>query len=235
MDLKRQRVKTYVDVLGSVVGEGKYSREYIVDLLKKYFEERDLEPIRGASKPPDIYEKELTSLYIIAKYGLNILDDYPELLKVFDYEVKLERATESILNEPPEEARENIIKLFPNLDDPTLSRILRFGFTLMYLDFRDRGFMINLLRNSYAIFPEKADTVRRFAKFFIAAVVADDIQKGRIRNSLNKELQKHALSAELGIPKAVPSDEYLVKVAQALYGLNLRGIVKVKRKEPNRA
>jgi len=26
-----------------------------------------------------------------------------------------------------------------------------------------------------------------------------------------------------------------VKVAQALYGLNLRGIVKVKRKEPNRA
>lgn len=230
MDIKRLRIKIYVDVLGTIVNKRTLSREDAVNLLKKIFEELNLEPIRGASKPPDIYEKELISLYIIAKYGLNILGDYPELVKLFYKEILLEEAINTLMNDPPEIARSKIEKLLPYLDESTLSKILRFGFTLTYLDFKDKKFMINLIKNCYSVFPDKSDIIRRFTKFFIAASVADEILKGRIKDSLNKEIEKHALSAEIGIPKATPNDEYLAKVSLALYDIDVRNILRVKHK-----
>mgnify|MGYP000167910642 CR=1 FL=1 len=219
MNAKRRRVKAYVDALSELILNDNPSREHAIELVKEKLEAERVEPFRGASKPDDIYEKELISLYIVATRGLGVRDDYPDLFKkVFEREAKYEMVL-NILESgmPSDRAREAILNIFPGLQGTEIARILRFAVTLYYLDFKPYTYVINVIKGMLKAFPEFGDTIRRFTKFFIAVKLSEEIASGSVRNRIDKEVRKQLISIETGIPKTTPSDSYVVKVARAVY------------------
>ncbi|MCD6340782.1 MAG: DUF2192 domain-containing protein [Desulfurococcales archaeon] len=122
MNIKRKRVKAYVDALGELLMNNEPSRELAINLVRKALERENVEPLRGASKPDDIYEKELISLYIIGSRGLGIKDEYKDLFeKVFHKEIKYDRIVQVLLsNNSPARARETILEILPELSSAKL-------------------------------------------------------------------------------------------------------------------
>ncbi len=219
MNAKRKRVKAYVDAISELLLSDEKTRERASELVKKYLEAAGVEPFRGASKPDDIYDKELISMFIVGTRGLGIKDDYKEVFdKVFSKEVKYEEIIK-ILNSdlPPEQVKNAIKSLFPEITEGDVARILRFALTLYYLDFEPYEFIINTIKRLNEVLPEYEDTIRRFTKFFVAVKLAEEISSGSIRNRVEKEIRKQLISLETGIPKSTPSDNYVAKVAAVTY------------------
>lgn len=219
MNAKRKRVKAYVDAISELLLSDEKTREKASKLVKKYLEAAGVEPFRGASKPDDIYDKELISMFIVGTRGLGIKDDYKELFdKVFAKEVKYEEIIK-ILNSDlsPEQIKNAIKSLLPEITESDVARILRFALTLYYLDFEPYEFIINTIKRLNEVLPEYEDTIRRFTKFFVAVKLAEEISSGTIRNRVEKEIRKQLISLETGIPKSTPSDNYVVKVAAVTY------------------
>ena len=52
------------------------NREELMLMVKEEYRRRRVEPIRGTSRPPDIFEKELSALYAVVKYGLGFSGEY---------------------------------------------------------------------------------------------------------------------------------------------------------------
>ncbi len=219
MNAKRRRVKAYVDALSELILSGNPTRELAIELVRKKLESEGVEPFRGASKPDDIYEKELISLYIVGSRGLGIKEEYRDLFKkVFSKEEVYEIILQLINSNLPNEKIRDIIKdLLGNIDGPAIAKILRFAVTLYYLNFEDYNYVVNTIKKFYEVFPEFEDTIRRFTKFFIAVKLAEEIANGLIRNRIEKEVRKQLLSMEIGIPKSTPPDDYVAKIAQAVY------------------
>ena len=221
MNIKRKRVKAYVDALGELLMVDEPSRKLAVDLVKKALDRENVEPLRGASKPDDIYEKELISLYIIGCKGLGIKDEYKYMFeKVFHKEIKYDRIVQVLLsNSTPHKAREIVLEILPTLSEVDVAKILRYALTLYYLDFEEPEVVVNVIRKLRDAFPEHEDTIRRFTKFFIAVKLADEISCGNIRNRVEKEIRKQLLSIKTGIEKSTPSDDYVVKVAKVVFNI----------------
>jgi len=221
VNIKRKRVKAYVDALGELLMNNEPSRELAINLVKKALERENVEPLRGASKPDDIFEKELISLYIIGNRGLGIKDEYKDLFeKVFYKEIKYDRIVQVLLSSnSPARARKAILEILPELSEVDVAKILRYALTLYYLDFEKAELVIDVIRKLRDAFPEHEDTIRRFTKFFIAVKLADEISSGSIRNRVEKEIRKQLLSIKTGIEKSTPSDDYVVKVAKVVFNI----------------
>lgn len=221
MSLKRKRVKVYIDTLGALLVMENPTRKDAMNLLEKFFKKEGIEPFRGTSKPSDIFEKELISLYIVGSRGLGVRDDYPEkfnnifhLEMLYDELVKICEVCES----------ENIKarwreKLGRDINETDVARVLRFVMVLYYLDFINDDYVINVLRKVATAFPEFVDVIRRFTKFFIAIKISSEIAKGVIRDKIKKELTKQLLLLNIGISKATPSDRYIREIAKILFNI----------------
>ena len=237
MDLRRLRVKLLVDIWGTIaISEKMPSREEIMNLLEEKYKEYKIEPIRGAVRPPDIFDKEMISLYIVGKYGLGIEKDMPDIVEsIFIKESQYEKALKYLLSDKDlEYIRKNIEKTLGNEPDSSiLSKIFRFAFTLHYLGFEDEKIVIKALQKAFEVFPGLRDTVKRFTKFFIASKIAEAIARGRIKSWVEKEAYKQALALEIGIHKALPDDEYIKKIAEALFALTSRKLNKILSKKLN--
>jgi hypothetical protein len=199
----------------------KPTRELAIEAVKEALETEGIEPFRGASKPQDIYEKELISLYIVGKKGLGVHEDFPDTFKtVFEKEMKYEKVVLLVNSSlDKEEIRTNIQELFDDLSENDVARILRFAITLYYLDFESHKFVVDTIKRFIEVFPEHKETVKRFTKFFIAVKLASDIASGKIKDRVTKEIQKQLLSLETGIPRSTPSDDYLAKIARIVFEL----------------
>ncbi len=219
MNPKRRRVKAYVDALSRLILSEDPSREEAIELVRQELERERVEPFRGASKPADIYEKELISLYIVASRGLGIGEEYGETMaKVFEKEEIYDKVIKVLLSGvPTEEVRETIRALMPELSDSEVARILRYALTLHYLDFEPWEKVVAVIKRFLEAFPEHEETIRRFSKFVIAVEIAEEIAKGKIRSKVDKEIRKQVLSLEVGIPKSTPSDEYIAKIAREVF------------------
>ena len=219
LNAKRRRVKAYVDALSEFLLSKDPSRERAAELTKKHLEIAGVEPFRGTSKPSDIYDKELISLYIIGTLGLGISDDFKELFEeVFSKEVKYEEVIKALASDQPlEQVRETIKLLFNDLTENDVARILRFAVTLYYLDFKPYKFVIKVIKRLKEALPEHLDTIRRFTKFFVAVKLAEEVFNGSVRTKVEKEIRKQVISLETGIPKSTPSDDYTAKIAQVTY------------------
>ncbi len=231
MDLKRLRVKLLVDVWGTIaISERAPTRDEVVELLKQKYSEYGIEPIKGAASPPDLFEKELISLYIVGKYGLGIDEDMGEIVsRVFTNEQKYEEAIRYVKElYSINELRDKIISLFNRIpDSATISKVLRFAFTLHYLGFESEDLVIEALRKLHEAFPELRDTIKRFARFFIASKIAEAIAKGTVKNWIEKEAYKQALALKIGLQRVLPDDEYVRKVSEALFALTPRKLNKI--------
>ena len=235
MDFKRKRIRVLVDAW-SMIAQGKAkTREEVIELLKKLYEENGVDPLRGASKPADLYEKDLMSLYIIGKWGLGLDKDLPPEVfeRIFTVESRYEKAAEALINyEDPHEVRDKVTSALRGLqlDGPIMARILRFAFTLHYYGFLDRKEFEKALRNAYKAFPELEDTIRRFAKFYIAYRIGEELVKGSVKNKLELDVLRNTVALEVGIPKAVPKLGYVIDVAKAFFTLPKK-ILQLKNKK----
>ncbi|MEM2284333.1 MAG: DUF2192 domain-containing protein [Zestosphaera sp.] len=222
MNAKRRRVKAYVNALSDLISSDNPSRELAIQLVKKYLESVNVEPFRGASKPEDIYEKEMISLYVIATRGLGINNEFRELMsKVFNKELTYEDTYLLLSRDtPPEIIREEIRALVGNIDESYITRVLRYALILYHLDFESFENVIRVLKKAYQAFPEFSDAVRRFTKFVISVKLAEEISQGIIKNKIEKEIRKQLISLEIGLPKSTPSDDYVMKVAKVTYEIS---------------
>ncbi len=222
MNAKRKRVKAYVNALSDLISSDNPTRELAIQLLKKYLENANVEPFRGASKPEDIYEKEMISLYVIATRGLGVNSEFKELMsKVFSKELTYEDAYLLLTRDTsPETVREEIQSLAGNIDESYITRVLRYALTLYHLDFEPFESVVRVLKKAHQAFPEFSEAIRRFTKFVISVKLAEEISQGIIKNKIEKEIRKQLLSLEIGLPKTTPPDDYVMKVAKITYEIN---------------
>ena len=68
----RSRIEALIKVWSEITSSNRrdWTREEIIDLLIAEYSKRRIEPLRGKVRPPDIFEKELSSLYFIGKLSL---------------------------------------------------------------------------------------------------------------------------------------------------------------------
>ncbi|ABU82103.1 DUF2192 domain-containing protein [Ignicoccus hospitalis] len=222
----RKRVEVVTDLIAEALEEG-WDRERLKKEMYKRYEEHGISPLRGIALPPDILDKELATVYVISKYGLGLDEELRDLL---EFERKLERAAEAIL-EKGKDAREQVTSELGPIDSNLLSRIFRVVFTSVVLGFKDEEELIRLLHRALETFPDMENTIRKYARFYVAFRVAEAIAKGEVRSRMEKEALKQSLALRVGLPKVIPDDNYIYKIAKEVFKIpeeRLRKVLKVK-------
>ncbi len=217
----KKKINVLVDLWTKIIeyyAEGGVSRKEIEELLRKYYEEKRVVPFKGKATPEDLYDKELTSLYVVGKYGLGLDKEYREIFdEVFYHEETYERIIELLLRKE-HGARELILNLLGgSLEPNTLARILRVMFTMVVLGFRKEEEFYKLLRAFANYFPEHKDTLRKYTRFYIAFRVAEAIAKGEVKNKVSKEALKQSLALRIGFEKSIPDDKYIYTIAREVF------------------
>ncbi len=218
----RNRIKIIIDILSEVVKNKNMEREQVVNFLKETYEKHKIQPIRGKAFPPDLYDKEMASLYVVGKYGLGLDIDYPDLFrKIFYKETLFDEAIDYLLNNEFDKARESLKKAVnvDEIDSNTIARMLRIMFTKVLLGFSDEDDFIKLLRKVTEAFPNEERTVKNYIRFYIAHKLAESIYKGEVRDRITKEVHKQAIAAKIGFPKVLPSDDYVYIIAREVYNI----------------
>lgn len=222
----KRRLAVAMDVWKEIIAEyearGRISRERVAEMLKDVYKRERIEPLRGASTPPDLYDKELATLYVVGKYGMGLDQTYPELFdEVFSHEVRYEESIKILLSNPPDLARMKVEALLGGrLDDNTVARMLRLKLTEVYFGFNSADSFERLLKALVEAFPEKIPLARKYARFYIAFQVADAIQKGEVRDRITKEAFKQAIALRLSyLNKTIPDDSYIKTIASSVFGV----------------
>ncbi len=232
----QRRLATLMDLWNEIIAlweQGKrLSREDVVRMLRDAYTREGLSPLRGASLPEDIYDKEMASLYVVGKHGMGLENMYPDLFdEIFHNEIKYEKAIAALLTEDPETARVKIGALLGTLDDNTIARTLRLKFTEVYFGFADEESLVNLIKALIRAFPEKERIAVKYARFYIAFKIASAIYRGDVRNRITKEALKQATALSLdGLQGVIPDDNYIYKIATEVFNVKpsrLRGILKL--------
>ncbi|MCI4436470.1 MAG: DUF2192 domain-containing protein [Ignisphaera sp.] len=222
MNIKRKRIEALTSAWSIIISKADLKREDVVNILRSVYESMKVEPIRGASAPSDIFDKEVASLYIIGKWGLGIDKDVPEdvFRNVFSLELQFDKMFEVLKRSTTrEEFCKELGDLCSRFDDSFIARFLRFVFTLYYFGFASFDDLILTLKKIYAFFEHFQETVRRFTKFVIAYEVGSRIASGKIRNEMELNMEKNLLALSIGIPRAVPSSSYIVEVSKHFFAL----------------
>lgn len=209
-----------VNVWGEILRSSIVKREDAVSIVESVYRSMNVEPIRGASRPPDIFDKEMITIYVIGKWGLGLDKEVPtEIINsVFGKEILIERLYSSILQyDSREDVCRGIDEICRGIDDSLIARTLRFAFTLYYFDYIGYAAMVSFIRKLYKLFPEFQETVRRFVKFVVAYEVGTRISSGRVRSDIELNMAKNVIALEIGIPKALPSINYIVEVSKHFF------------------
>lgn len=230
-----RRIEALIEVWSKIMSVNKsWSREEIINLLRDVYMKRRIEPLRGLSRPSDIYEKELASLFFVGKYGLGLLEDYKDVFYgALGFELKVEEVIEKIIEVNNASEAKKIISEFistnnnSSIDGNTLAKILRIPFTGVILGFWPEEKFIKVINIISNAFPELESTLRKYVKFYIAFRTAEAIAKGELRSSKVKEAYKRALSVKLGFPKNVPGDHYVFTIAREVFNVNERVLQRV--------
>lgn len=223
--LKRLRLRTYINVIADIVAEleagNSIDRNRVVRELKASLEEAQVEPFRGIRHSDEIYEKELISLYIVATRILRLpLKKLGKVLEeVFSNEINLDKVVTVVKKYgDPLGIRSAIEGYLGKADEVTLSKIIRYITTEYYLDLVSEDEAVKSIRNLIKAYPEFSDRFNRMVKFFTAIVVGSKIASSEIRNKMDLEMKKKALTINLGLSGGAPSNEYIVDVVKIAYG-----------------
>jgi len=203
------------------------SREEVVEMLKEAYEKAGLEPLRGASTPPDLFDKEMASLYVVGKYGMGLDRQYPEIFdSMFSREVKYEEVLSMMLkgDEKGKEDLESLLNaILGSLTDNDMARMLRIKLTQVYFGFADEEELVRILKAIYEKLPNKRKLAVKYIRFFIAFKVASAIARGSVRNKIVKEIVKQASALSFSeIHGVLPDDSYIATIAKEVFGVEDR-------------
>ncbi len=226
LKLYKRRIEAAMEVLSIVLRERVDDRDRVRKLLEEVYRRYALQPIRGKAWPEDIWDKEMATLYAVAKYALGLDQDEPDLFRsVFGVEEAYEEAANVILSS--KQSAEEKVKLVGfllggSLESNTLARVFRVVTTESLLGFRSEEDVERLLREAAKLFPEHVDTVKKYARYYIALKTAEAIAAGLVRDRVTKEAFKQALAARIGLDRILPDDEYVGYIARNVYSVPLR-------------
>ncbi len=218
----KERIEASLEVISRILSEGITARRRVVKLLEEAYRRHAIQPIRGKAWPPDIWDKEMATLYAVAKYALLLNEEKPELFhQIFSVEEALEEAAETIIREEDTEKAGKYVAflLGGSIDSNTIARMLRVIATQVVLGFRDERDMELLVRKLPKVLPEAEETARKYARYYIALRLAQAIAVSEVRDRISKEAYKQALAARIGLPKVMPDDEYVEFIARTVYGV----------------
>jgi len=219
----RRRIRVIVNILNNIIRrQDEIGRKDVVEMLRKSYEKHKLKPFKGKANPPDLYDKELVSLYVVGRYGLGLDEDYPSLFeKIFYIEKELEKAVDLIMSGRYEEARLVLKNISPSnvVDSNTVARMLRIPFTKLLFGFMSEEDFSKILLKTREALPEEEKTVKNYVKFYIAFKIAEAIYRGEARNRSYKEALKKALALRIGFPKTYPSDDYIALIAKDVFNV----------------
>lgn len=218
-ETQRQRIDAAMEALSKLLRDEVSDRRKAVKLLEEVYKGKAIQPLRGKAWPEDIWDKEMATLYVIAKYALVLDEENPDFFhELFNYEETLEETANIVRERPVEEARKlALFMLGGNIDDNTVARLLRVITTAVVMGFKGENELIELLRKLGKVFPDQEHTVRKYARYFIALRVAQAIAAGLIRSRIDKEAFKQALAAKIGLEKIMPDDEYIAFIASTVF------------------
>jgi len=223
IDMKRARVQLIIDCWSRILRGEARSRDDVARILKELYEKHKVEPIRGVSKPADIYDKEIASVYVIGKYGLGLdqeIDSSEDLRNIFSIEIDAENLVKLMIRgKTRKEICEEWKDLCSKLNEFLILRSLRFAFTMMYFDFLSKEDFNKFLRKLYEEFQEYGETIRRIAKFYLAYRLGEILSKNEAINKIDFDIKRNILGLELGIPRAVPGPRYVIDVAKHFFNL----------------
>jgi hypothetical protein len=226
--IKRARLRAYVNALADIIAEiessAKLSREKAVEILKKSLSEVGVEPFRGIKFSNEVYEKELISLYIVAKNILRLPTNTERTLgEVFQVERLLDGVVRVLLSEySPEKVREVLGQAFGTVDEVVLSKVVRYIATSFYLDVLDEREAVRAVGNLVKALPEFREEFKRIAKFFQAVVIGSKVISGEVGSKVEMDLARKALAISLGLSGGAPSAEYLADVVKIVYGKSIQ-------------
>lgn len=231
----KKRINVLMDVWNKIIevweeSGGTLTRGDVVKILKDAYDRESIRPLKGIANPADLYDKELSSLYVVGKYGMGLDEQYPELFdKIFHEEVKFESVINIILKEPLDKAVEKVKVILGDVSDNTLARILRLKMTEVFFGFTGREDFVNLVRILSKAFPSKAKTIENYTRFYIAFKVAEAIARGEVKDRISKEALKHAMALELGLSdkRKLPDDSYISRIAEEVFGVPRRSLSEI--------
>ncbi len=228
-ETQRQRIEAAMEALSAILNKGVTERKEAVKILEETYKRHAVQPIRGKAWPPDIWDKEMATLFTLAKYAFMLDEENPDLFnKVFSYEETLEEAARIIREKPPEDARRLALFLLGgNIDDNTVARLLRVESTKVTLGFEDEDKLIELLHKLPKVFPEHEKTVRKYTRYYIALRLAQAIAAGIVRSRITKEAFKQALAVKIGLEKTMPDDEYVEHIALTVFAVPKRRLSRI--------
>ncbi len=222
-NVHKARIEAAMEIISRILREKITERKRVVKLVEEVYRSKALQPIRGKAWPHDIWDKEVATVYVVAKYALNIHEEEPSIFhKVFSVEEALEEVADTILDTSrPREEKVRMVKflLGGSLDSNTFARVFRVVATAVLLGFRSENDIEKLLKLTAQLFPEQSETARKYARYYIALRTAEAIARGVIRDRIAKEAFKQALAARIGLEKIIPDDEYIGYIAKTLFSL----------------
>ena len=233
--ITRRRIAVLTDIwvklLDRVDAELSFDRDDLKKLLEDMYNMEGLSPIKGKATPPDIFEKELVSLYVVGKYGMQLYEDLPEIFdRLFYNEMKYDEAVSYLLEEEPEKARRLVEMMFGEVTMNLLAKIFRVMVVRELFGFNGEEKFAALIASAAKAFPELEDGIKKYLRFYIAIKVADAIARGEIRDRITKEVWKQALALRLGYDKSViPDDAYIAHIAREVFKVPRRVLVRLLR------
>ncbi|MCE4617663.1 MAG: DUF2192 domain-containing protein [Desulfurococcales archaeon] len=233
--ITRRRIAVLTDIwvklLDRVDAELGFDRDDLIKLLEDTYNMEGLSPIKGKATPPDIFEKELISLYVVGRYGMQLYEDFPEIFdRLFYNEMKYDEAVSYLLSGDPQKARQLIEMMFGEVTMNLLAKIFRVMVVRELFGFNGEEKFATLISSTVKAFPEHEEGIKKYLRFYIAIKVADAISRGEIRDRITKEVWKQALALRLGYDKSViPDDAYIAHIAREVFKVPRRVLAKLLR------
>jgi len=199
----------------------KVTRQYIIERLKNEYNKEKISPIKGASDPKDIFDKEMASLYVLGKYGMGFEVQYPDLFdSIFGQEIKMDQVNEILLSDNLDGVKDKILAIVGDINGNSIAKIMRLGLTKEYFGFIDQKTVVKLSESLRKAFPEQKNEVNKYMRFYAAFKISKAIDDGIVRNRITKEALKQALAIELNIDKKqMPRDKYIIKIATDVFNI----------------
>jgi hypothetical protein len=219
-----KRIEACIELISRALRGEIESREEAVKELERIYRALGIEPIRGWSKI-NLFDKELCTVYVVAKYGLGLeADEYRDLYeRILWLEARAERAAERV---KAGEGAEAVLEEMGSADENVIFRMARLEATAVLLGFKPEDGLALLLNRLSELFPHLAQRIAGFKRFYVAFRVAQAVAEGAVRTRLEKEALKHALCIKLGAEKAAPSDEFIREIALNVLKLDERHIAR---------
>ncbi|RLE62510.1 MAG: hypothetical protein DRJ49_03460 [Thermoprotei archaeon] len=223
MNILKDRIEACIEIWSNILQRPRTSRPTVVELLKRTYERKGIEPIRGKTKIK-IYDKEMITLYLVGKYGLGVFDEKLHS-EIFSKEVRVENIVNEILSGNPIQL--TLEKYFGKISEDIVFRVLRLCLTKVLFNWESEETLKRMLDLFEKEFPRLEYKFRTFKRFYIALVLARSIVEGKVKDRLEKEALKHSLCMRFSAIKCAPSDSFIRDIAVNVFKGNEREVNKV--------